>query len=264
MATPVKASDIKAPQSAKDRLLARFKERYPDHDASDEDWFYGQINDDYDNYDATREGEKKLSDLMTKDPRSAAFLVNWSKGEDPVVQLVRQFGPEIADAVNDPARMNEIAEANKKRLEMLTEGEKLEKEFKKNFAATCKYLDEYQQREGLSDDEMDETMAFLVGISQDALVGKFSPQAIDMARKALTHDADVASADMEGEVRGRNAKIDERLRKAGAGDGTARLSGQNRNGGGGDKLPSLGALDRYGEGSGDIWERGGMKRVSGR
>ena len=79
-----------------------------------------------------------------------------------------------------------------------------------------------------------------------------------MARKALNHDIDVETADREGEVRGKNAKIEEKLRKNRKNDGTANLSGKNNTGS--KPMPDLGAIGRYGQGYENIWERGGEKR----
>jgi hypothetical protein len=45
--------------------------------------------------------------------------------------------------------------------------------------------------------------------------------------KAVNHDADVENARTEGTVAGRNAKIDEKLRKQQGGDGTPNLAGSN-------------------------------------
>ena len=73
---------------------------------------------------------------------------------------------------------------------------------------------------------------------------------------AIHHDEDVAAASEEGEVRGRNANIEEKLRRRKQGDGSAQL-----NGGAGVKerkptsRPSLGALDRFNDAD-NIWDRG--------
>lgn len=95
---------------------------------------------------------------------------------------------------------------------------------------------------------------------KDGILGKFTRESIDMAFKAINHDANVEDAAHEGEVRGRNAKIEEKLKKASHGDGTANLNGKN-SGGKPNNLPDLGAISRY-DGNQSIWERGGEKRTS--
>ena len=63
-------------------------------------------------------------------------------------------------------------------------------------------------------------------------------------------------------MKGRNSKIEEKLRKGSKSDGTANLAGKN-GGGNADsrQMPDLGAISRY-DGAQNIWERGGEKRRS--
>ena len=55
-----------------------------------------------------------------------------------------------------------------------------------------------QQEEGISDDEIDQAMEFLIGIMKDGLLGKFTRESIQMAIKAIKHDSDVETASHEG------------------------------------------------------------------
>ena len=81
------------------KAYERMRSKYPDKNFDDDDVFFGAINDDYDDIVAENNGykerEKAFSDMFSSDPRSASFLTNWRKGEDPVMQLIRQFGTEI-------------------------------------------------------------------------------------------------------------------------------------------------------------------------
>ena len=121
-------------------------------------------------------------------------------------------------------------------------------------------LETMQQDEGLSDEDIDSAMDFLVGIVRDGIMGKFTRESVAMALKAIRHDSDVEQADHEGEVRGRNTKIEEKLRKGSKNDGTANLGSKNGGGKGGSReMPDLGVIDQN-YGTQNIWERGGEKR----
>jgi len=257
--------ETKPVSANRQKAYERMAKKYPDKNFDDEDVFFGAINDDYDGVVAENNGykerEKAFSDMFSSDPRSAAFLTNWRKGEDPAVQLVRQFGTEIKDAIDDPDRQEQIAAANKEYVERIAKEKELDDVYQKNLEASLKYLDEFQQKNGLSDEEIDQTMEFLVGIVKDGILGKFSPESIDMARKAITHDADVTTASQEGEVRGKNTKVEEKLRKQEKGDGTKQLDGQNGKGGSHKPTRSLGVLDNFDDNNKTIWERGGEKRT---
>lgn len=249
-------------KSNRDRYTERLKAKYPDKEFADDEALFGQINDDYDSYDnelsGYKEREKALSDLFASNPRSAAFLTDWRKGEDPVVGMVRKFGDDFKAALEDPEKQEALAAANKEFAERIAQEEEFEGQYQQNMTETVSTIEQMQTEEGISDEDIDEAMTFLIGIMKDGILGKFSRESIRMALKAIKHDADVEQADREGEVRGRNTKIEEKLRKGGKSDGTANLGGKH----GGSKpreMPDLGAIDQN-YGTQNIWERGGEKR----
>jgi hypothetical protein len=257
--------DISQVKSKRDVLNERLKAKYPDKDFSDDEAFYGQINDDFDaqgkELDGYKEREKAFTDMFTSDPRSASFITDWRKGEDPTIGLIRRFGSDIKDAIDNPEMQEQIAAANKEYVDRITKSKQLEDEYDKNISETLAYLDNLAKDGKMQESDIDDAMEFLIKIVHDGIVGKFSPETIDMAMKAIKHDTDVEEAENAGEVRGRNTKIDEKLRQGKKGDGTARLDGQNRNGGAQRQMPHLGALDKYEDGNQNIWERGGEKRT---
>lgn len=252
-------------KSNREKFTERIKNRYPDREFDDDEALFGQSNEDYDNYDKEisgyKEREKSFSDLFTSDPRSAAFLTNWRKGGNPAIELVRMFGDDFVEELKDPAKQEELAEASKDFAERIAKEKDFEEQYQVNINETLATLATIQEEEGKSDDEIDQAMEFLVNIMKDGILGKFSRESISMAFKALNHDANVEEAAHEGEVKGRNAKIEEKLRKGSRGDGTANLDGKNGGGNGSPRqLPELGAIERY-NGNKSIFERGGEKRT---
>ena len=224
-------TDNQPPKSKRELLNERLAGKYPDKDFTDEESFYGQISDDYDNYDnelnGYKEREKSFSDMFTSDPRSAAFMTDWKNGEDPVVSLVRKFGPDIKEAFDDEEQMEALAKASEQYYDRMTKAQELEDAYNTNWPQTMDYFNQAIEEGKMSEQDVDDVFEFLRKIVDDGIVGKFTPETIDLALKALKHDTDVADAERTGEVRGRNAKITEKLRKASKGDGTAPLDGQN-------------------------------------
>ena len=256
-------TDNKPIKTKRELMLARMREKYPEQDFENEDNLFGQIHDDYDAYDKQiadyKERESSFANMFTSDPRSAAFLMSWKNGEDPTVNLVRQFGTDIKEAIDDPEKQEEMAAAQKEFVERVAKEKEYEEMYQKNLSESLAMLDAVQQEKGLSDDDIDKIMEFVVTIVKDGVLGKFTKETIDMAHKALYHDADVAQASHEGEVKGRNEKIDEKLRKKKANDGTAMLDSKSGKASR-QVAPSLGALDSFGDESKNIWERGDEKR----
>lgn len=265
------APDNQTVTKKRDIALNRMKSKYPEKNFDNEEDFFGQINDDYDDYDkqiADRDSqieeykgrEKTFADMFSADPRSAKFLSEWKQGGDPELAFIRKFGTDIVDIVNDPERQEEVAKANKEYADRVLEEKKYEEEYAANIAKSIENMDGLVKG-GKTDEEVDAAFGLLLEIVRNGLRGIFTPEAFEMAFKAISHDADVETAGQDGEVRGRNAKIDEQLRKSKKGDGTEPLGGKNGAPEPKREKPNLGALDRFDDGTQNIWERGNEKRT---
>ena len=88
-------AEIPQVKSRRDQHLERLRKRSPQKRFEDDEEIFGQISDDYDQYEQELEGyrgrEKQLSDMFAADPRSAQFLTDMHNGYDPVVGLVRNL-----------------------------------------------------------------------------------------------------------------------------------------------------------------------------
>jgi DNA-directed RNA polymerase subunit N (RpoN/RPB10) len=224
-------ADNQQTKSNRDRLLERMKGKYPDKSFDDDEALSGQINDDYDDYDRRisegQEREKAFSDLFTSNPKSARLMTDWKDGVDPAVNLVRLYGTDIKEAIDDPDKQEEIAAANKEYMERVAKEKDYEAEYQKNLAELPSVLQAAQQKFNASDDEIDKAMELIMQQAKSAMLGKFEESTIESALKSIRHDGDVETAGSEGEVRGRNTRIEQTLRKPKTGDGTAVLDGKN-------------------------------------
>lgn len=224
-------ADDKQVKSRRDSHIERMRKKYPDRNFEDEEELFGAISDDYDQYEQEngeyKGREEALSKMFAADPRSAQFLTDMHNGQDPVLGLVRNFGIEVKDVLDDPEMQEKIAEANKDYVERIAKNKQLEEEYQKNTEQTLETLRQFQSERGLSDEQIDEIMKMAIGIVSDGVVGKFAPETLDMIMKAMNYDTDVANAAEEGEIAGRNTKIKEELRKPQQGDGTMPLQGKN-------------------------------------
>lgn len=218
--------------SARSKFDERMKTKHPDKQYEDDEQLFAQIGEDYDDYENRMKeyegNEKDLTEMFAKDPKSANFLASWHNGEDPVVYLIRTYGKDnIMDAINDKDRLEELGKANQEYVDRVAKEKDLDTQYETNLAESLKEIDKIQEEKGLDDEAVNDAMQWLIGVVGDAVMGKFAPETIEMALKAINHDNDVAEASTEGEIRGRNAKIEEKLRKRGQGDGVANLTGKN-------------------------------------
>lgn len=210
--------------SKRDTMLERLKSRYPDKDFADDEVVYGQIVDDYDTFDADlagyKERESTLVDLFNKNPKAAQFITDMAKGNDPWLAVIERLGIDgVMDIMNDPEKKAEYAAANEKYVADVAKSKEIDEEREKNKVESSALLDKVQGEKGFSDDIRNEIAATIGRITQDAVMGIVTQETIDMVLAAITHDADVENARSEGVVAGKNAKIDEKLRTVGEGDG---------------------------------------------
>lgn len=258
-------AENEAVKSKREIALERLQRKYPEEQFDDDELIFGRINDDYDKYDselaAYKDREGKFSDMFTSDPRSARLMMDWKNGEDPAIALVRLYGQDIKDAIEDPEKQEAIAEANKEYMERVAKEKQYDEEYTANLSESLINLEKAQIEYGLSDDQVDNSMSWLIGIAKDAMMGKFSPETIEMAIKAQNYDNDIEQARIEGEVRGKNTKVKETLRKPTKGDGAPQLAGKNGGQKSAHSMPDMGAIDRFSDGNMNIFERGGEKRT---
>jgi hypothetical protein len=260
---PKETTENQDVKSKKDLLRKRLATKYPGEDFSDDEYFAGKINDDYDDYDKKlgeyKDREKKLGDMFGKDYRSATFLKSWMEGGDPVISLIKTYGDDFKAALEDEGAVEKIAEANKEYIDRIAKEGDLDKEYQNNLQSSLAVIDEMQKKNSLPDEQIDNVIDWLVGISRDVMMGKFTAESLEMAMKAINHDKDVEVAARNAEVEGRNANIDLKLKKEKRGDGTA-SSMSSANGVAGRNIEP----NKQQQGKVDIWKVGNEKRIQHR
>ena len=247
--------------SKREALLAKLRERYPDQTFESDDDYSSRISDDYDDFDRQiseyKGREQQLSDLYTRDPLAAKFIQTWMDDGDPRVQLLRAYGREGREAAfEDPKVMDAMAKADREFQEQVAHEKELSEQWEKNRAESFANMEKIRKENGYTDEQMDEAMEFLRELARQIVMNNFTEEAFKSAMHALNYDRDIADAERVAEVRGRNEKIEEQLRKP-KGDGMPQL-------GGGSSAPRErgytlpGAL---GKDKKSIYDLGGMRRI---
>ena len=126
----------------------------------------------------------------------------------------------------NPQYKEALAEAQQKYVDKMARNKELEDEYDKNIADSLDKLSAYQEKNGLSDEQVDKIFEFLWNLAQNSILGKYDEASFDIARKALDYDTDVQNARTEGEVAGRNAKINAKMAST-KGDGMPDVQGAN-------------------------------------
>lgn len=222
-------------KSKKASFLEMMRNTYPDVNYDDEEDIFGAIEKDINDKDEkikkNEEEGKKIVDLFTQDPRSAEFFNSWVKGKNPIESLIELFGDEFRDALDDPEQREKFSKSYQSFLEKVAKSKEMDKKADENLLATFELFDKMQKENGWSDEEVQEIFTKINDIYQDGLFCIIKPETITMVAKALNYDSDIEEASRVGEIKGKNAKITEKLKKEDAPSGTPpTLGGDNDSG----------------------------------
>ena len=203
--------------TSRENLLSMARERYPDRTfsdigaepqegVSDLDDAINEMLQEYATKQATYdENNNRLRDLLLTDPSAAEFIQKWIETGDPRTALVETFGDDLG--MSEEAQANFKGELDGWR-ERKNANDALEAEAENNWQASLSALEEWGNSKGLSLEQKRDVMLRLLAITFNGMENKYSTEDFDIAYNAINHDTDVAEARAEGEVAGRNAKIE--------------------------------------------------------
>ena len=210
-------SDKKTKPTSREALLSKAREWYPDRTFPDIGAEAGEGMSDLD--DAIKEkledyasrqakydeNNSRLSQLMMSDPSAAEFVQRWLETGDPRTALVETFGDDLGMTEEGKANFKGQLEGWRERKQA---NDALNAEAESNWQASIAALDEWGDAKGLSMEQKRDVMMRLLSITFNGMENKYGAEDFDLALNAINHDTDVASARAEGEVAGRNAKIE--------------------------------------------------------
>lgn len=230
-------------------LRAKMMERKPDEawDDIDDDGMADMAMADYDELstmvDQYKQRDAAFDELAEKHPQGMMFLSQLAKGKSIREAIENSMDASFDDIYNDP----DYPKA------------KEEREAKERAAvdAMLAKLDEEAEANGWKPEEVDEALQsideFINAIENNSVTFEM----LQVLHKGKRYDKDVAKAQHDGEVAGRNAKIEEGKRKKKASsDGLPALGGMSK---GGEANKTMSRGGRTGVGS-NIWNAANMQR----
>lgn len=228
-------------------MRARMKERKPDTDwdATDDDAMAEMAMADYDEMssivDQYKQRDAAFDELAAKHPQGMMFLAQLAKGKSMREAIENSMEVSIEDLYNDPDYPRAKEEKAAKEAEAV-----------KNMLAE---IDKQAEENGWTPEDVDQALEDFDELIRAVEENKVTFAMLSMLRNGKNYEKDLAGARHEGEVSGRNAKIEQGQRKKKAStDGLPALGGMS---GGGNKTITRNA--KAGLGSG-IWEAANMKR----
>ena len=89
--------------------------------------------------------------MFASDPRSAEFLTEMSKGGNPVLSLLKNFGPDIKETLDDPDKMQELADVWAEEQQRIAKSKQLDDEYAENLPKSLDALKQFQEERDLTD-----------------------------------------------------------------------------------------------------------------
>lgn len=204
------AEPVKTPRQL---LVERLAHVRPELNPEDENALFGAIGEDYDRHDQLREKDRELARIFTENPRFAAFFMDVFQGGDVLSKFIEHFGREALEASDDPEKMKAVLEADKSYREREGKGRKILEEQQANLENSAPVIEQFRKDKRLSEEETNRLLNEICNDASAIFMGIYSPEVLEAKWKSLHFDESVDQAGMEGEVRGRNAKIGELKKK---------------------------------------------------
>ena len=215
--------DTQTPVDYKGQLTERMKAKYPDMNFGGEDGTGGtdsleeaimrSLDESESNYNDVSGKLNKFTELFNSSPRSAVFLNTLAATKNPGEAFYRAYGKGAYEAYQAGNVSEFIATIEAEDAKAKAEEEQFLKEKEANLSQSIADLQAFGEERGLSLDQQVDLFMRVYNALQDAYDGKYPREIFEAMLKADSYDADVASARQEGEVDGRNARIDEMRRR---------------------------------------------------
>lgn len=218
----MEVTENKEVKKGRDRYLDYMSKKYPDktfegENATDDldELVASELEANASELETSRANNKKLVDLMNKDPRHARYIIRMmtEEGANPLSVMMEIYGPDLMDALQSEEGKEMMSKATEKYLETKASEEAGEAERMTNYENSVKEIAAFAQENGLTDEQAVAIFEKINQIGFDVIEGKITRETMQMVNDAMNFGTAVESARKEGERDGRNAKIEEKLAK---------------------------------------------------
>lgn len=221
----MKGNENQSVKSARERLIEKMQARYPDRDFTGANGVNGETGEDvlgesiFETLEEltaknteSQEKNSALTKLFYSDPMAAEFVQKWLQSGDPRAALVETFGDDLSELSTEEGR-GRFSQNLASWRERKSENDRLSAEADANWSKTLEDLESWGNDKGLDNDQKVAVIMRLVSVAANGLMNKYEPADFDMAYKEMNYDSAIETARREGEVSGRNARIEEARRR---------------------------------------------------
>lgn len=200
-------------KSKRDSYLEGFRKKHPDWQDDDEDGFYGALMEDDaamdDQMNGYKSREEELSTALSGSPLNAALFLDAVNGEPIPLSILKRYPNEVKAWLDDPENSEAVEGVFQNLADRMAKNKELDAEADKNLQETQALMEQMiADGELASEDEANAVVELLGKIAVGMTMNHLEKDWIIAAKNALNHDTDVEAARTEGEINGRNAKIE--------------------------------------------------------
>lgn len=213
-------SEEPAKKTGRERLMERYAKSYPDRkfegETADNDLF-DLTADEFDRYEKEHGEYKEKSDRLNKlfndfPESSEIFKAMVLNKEHPFDYIIDNYGDRLAEALGSEEGKASLKKHREDKAKRDAENAEADKQFEANVAESLKTLEKWGLKKKLDTNAQAEHFLAIRQALNDFADGKISEETYDLFWNGAHYNNDVALAREEGEVNGRNAKIEaERL-----------------------------------------------------
>lgn len=201
-------------KSNRELFMERHHQDFPDDDPNDEEALYGRLNQRNADYDRLRTNDENFRKLVNEHSDYAGMINDMMEGRSFIESFLARFSDEdITAARNDPEMAKKLADAQADYLKGLEDSKKLREEGDANIQVSLQELSAYCNENGIDEEGAIELWGKCLDFAGNVLKGIFNKELFDLVNKGMNHDADVAAAHEEGELKGHNSKVQTQLAK---------------------------------------------------
>ena len=228
---PVSDVQEKEP-TAREKFYSRMRERYPEEDFSDEMSYYAKEMADYDDLDSRYKDASLREDMLNKffdsNPKMAAVLSEVESGKPFPAAMKRYYSDEELSMNEGDEGWDEYLKAEEDYRKSVDDRNSRMKTFEEEIKKSEDTIKAYANKEGLSEEDIQNRLDKLNKYMQDMSEGKITEEFLNVLTKGMDYDTDVEGAADAAYKKGKNEKIEMEMSNL-DGDGLPELSkGQSK------------------------------------
>lgn len=219
-----------SPKSGRSVWVERLRTTYPDKDVdyeNDDDAFYSGLEDFYntreDRIRKLDEGNKSLTEALTREPEAGLFLSELIAGSEVLPALAKSYGDILGAVSGDEESMKKFNEGLSARRDSEKSFNEIRAKQEENAARNAETIGSFFEEKSADDAERTAFEAFVSSLADSIFTFNFDRPTLDALWRAYKHDEDVTEAATVAEVKGRNANIELQKRSV-KNDGTPNLN----------------------------------------